>query len=240
MARLGSASKLAPSSRLLCLALFSSASFLMSAPAAGTCAAILILLVLGEGVGPLRLLRDSLFLAWLGLFAALAQGLDFTEGIRLEVGGLRAAAEYCLRLATAFLAGRLFYASTTRAELREAATRAATLLPGRGRRDLGLSLSLVLGFMPLIAEEWRSTLEAAKARGIRFGKGAGAGLQPGAALLTAYLRRLMLAAVYLPEALAARGWRGEGGVSFRRWKGRDYITVAALSALLAITALHVV
>ena len=158
MARLGSASKLTPSSRLLCLALFSSATFLMSAPAAGICAAILVLLVLGEGVGPGRLLRDSLFLAWLGLFAALAQGLDFTRGIRLEVGGLLAAAEYCLRLATAFLAGRLFYASTTRAELREAATRAAKLLPGPGRRDLGLALSLVLGFMPLIAEEWRSTL----------------------------------------------------------------------------------
>ena len=78
---------------------------------------------------------------------------------------MEAALAYFARLVAAFLTGRVFYASTTRSELREAATEAARLVPGEGKRRIGLGLSLILGFVPLIVDEWRSTVEAAKSQG---------------------------------------------------------------------------
>ena len=213
----------------------------MSPLASVVLAAALFLLVLGEGVPAQAVARESLFLIWLGAFAVLAQGFDLADGIRVNETGMEAALAYFARLVAAFLAGRIFYASTTRSELREAATEASRLIPGEGKRRIGLGLSLILGFVPLIVDEWRATVEAAKARAMPLGLGGRRGsLARSAALLEAYLRRLMLAAVQMPEALEARAWSGDRIAQARRWKAGDYASVLALSIISVLSILRIV
>jgi energy-coupling factor transporter transmembrane protein EcfT len=208
----------------------------MAPVAACICALFLVGLLISEGLDLAKILREASFLIWLAAFTVLVQGLDFRGGIRLNEDGLKAALAYCARLLAAYLAGRLFYAATTRSELRDAATRIVRILPGRARSDVGLVLSLVLGFLPLIVDEWRSSLEAAHARGMPKRPGLGRS----ATLLSAFLRRLMLAALSLPEALAARAWAGTRVVLRTEWRFRDYAAVCSTSLLLILAILHVV
>jgi energy-coupling factor transporter transmembrane protein EcfT len=213
----------------------------MSPLASLVLAAALLSLVVGEGVELRRLARESLFLLWLGGFAILAQGFDLRGALQVNEEGMAAALAYFAHLIAAFMAGRLFYASTTRSELREAATEAARLVPGAGKKRIGLGLSLILGFVPLIVDEWRSTLEAAEARAAPLVLSPRQGsLKRNAALLEAYLRRLMLAAVQMPEVLEARGWSGDRTRRAQAWKVDDYASTLALAFLLALSALRVV
>jgi energy-coupling factor transporter transmembrane protein EcfT len=236
MARLSPVALISPSCRLCCLAFLSSACLLMSPLTACVASIILVALIQCEGIGLGRILREASFLLWLAAFSLLIQGLDISGGLRLNRDGLEASSAYCARLLAAYLAGRLFYAATTRAELRDAATRAARIFPGRAGSDVGLALSLVLGSLPLIVEEWRESLEAARARAMPKRPG----FARSATLLTAYLRRLMFRSLSLPEALAARGWSGDRHLRSRPWLTRDYLSVLFCGALLLGTVLRIV
>lgn len=236
MARVAPISSLAPSCRLLCLALVSSASLLAGPATAGIAASVFFAFLLLEGMRAGDILKEASFLLWFAAFTILIQGLDFRGGPRILGEGLRSALGYCARLLAAYLAGRLFYAATTRSELRDAATRIVRFLPGRARSDAGLALSLVLGFMPLIIEEWSSSVEAGRARGLSRKLG----FSGYAALISAFLRRLMLSALALPDALAARAWSGGRVVASEAWRPADCFSVALATAFLISAALRIV
>jgi energy-coupling factor transporter transmembrane protein EcfT len=236
VARLGPVSSLDPSARLLCLSLLSSAALLAGLPfSVLVCAAALALLVRG-GLSPAAILKDTAFVAAFAAFTAALKLLGPPGSKGEPLGILAEGGTYGARLLAAFLAGRLFYASTSASELRDAATRMARRLPLLRRMDLGLGLSLVIGFIPQIFEEWRSSLEAARSRGLK--RRPGARLQ--ALFVAAFLRRLMLRAVAVPEALSARGWTRERGVQPSQWKLRDSCALTVCAALLAAAMLHVV
>jgi energy-coupling factor transporter transmembrane protein EcfT len=143
---------------------------------------------------------------------------------------------YGVRLLAVFLAGRLFYASTTASEIRDAVTRIARYIPIVRRLDIGLCLSMVIGFIPFIFTEWQDSLEAARSRGMPRRPR----LSRMSLFVTAFLRRLIVRAIALPEALVARGWTRERGLAPSRWRMRDSIT-SLVCGILAITAvLHIV
>lgn len=205
----------------------------MSLPGAGAFGLAFAILCLAEGVGPRELLRDSVYLLWLGAMAFFLECLSFTGGPLLVSANLIPAALYTLRLAAAFFAGRLFYASTPGPELRRAALAAGGVLPRRLRAKAALAVVLVLGFIPLILSEWKATLEAARARG--FGRG-----KPLASvnLVVAFMRRLMLDSVALPEVLASRGWYGGEAPPRARevWGPLDLAATGLCLGFLALAA----
>jgi energy-coupling factor transport system permease protein len=236
MAGLKLASRLDPGCRLLCLALLSSATFFLGAIAASSLACLLAGLVIAEGIRPSRLLRESSYILFLAAFSLGLQCLGWEGGLRFRAEYLPEVARYGARLMAAFMAGRLFYASTSGSDLRVAAVKAGRLLPGRLKGDVALALVLTLGFIPIIREEWSATSLAAQARGMARGRGFGAGME----FLAAFLRRVMIYSTKLPEALASRGWELEGRASELRteaWRMRDWLAAAAALLGLAAAAL---
>jgi energy-coupling factor transporter transmembrane protein EcfT len=227
---LAGASSLEPESRLISLALLSSAAILATWPFAATLALLSLGFLALEGVRPAKALKESAFVLAFALFAGVAR--LWGQSSAAELGALAAeSAVYALKLLAAFLLGRLFYASTRSPELRDACTRLTRHIPIIRRFDTGLALSLVIGYLPLIFSEWQSSLEAARSRGMP--KRPSLGLQ--AAFLTAYIRRLMLNAVSLPEALIARGWTKDRGLSPLNLRKRDYL-VLGLSLISLVGA----
>ena len=236
MDRLGPAASLDPSARLLCLALLSSASLAARPSFSAVVAVTAVLLLKMAGLSFARILRDSAFVAVFLLFAAALRYFDFSRnGIDLLAAAGYIGA-YGARLLAAFLAGRLFYASTGLSELRDATTRIARRLPLLQRADLGLALSMVIGFIPLILAEWSASLEAARSRGMPRRPS----LAKQSLFLGAFLRRLMLRAVATPEALVARGWTKDRGIAGSRWRMRDSLSMLACICALGAALLHVV
>jgi energy-coupling factor transporter transmembrane protein EcfT len=232
----GPLSSFDPAARILCLALLSSSSLLAGWPfALALCLACFILLAL-EGLKLSRICVEASFVLAFALFAALLKLFSGQgSGSSAAALGLESGI-YCLKLLAAFLAGRLLYASTSLSQLRDASTRIARRLPFGKRSDLGLALALILGYLPLIVEEWRSSLEAARSRGMS--RHPGLGLQ--ARFLAAFLRRLMLRAVALPEALAARGWTRDRGVAEAKWELKETLLLSLCCACLVLAMLHIV
>jgi energy-coupling factor transporter transmembrane protein EcfT len=208
----------------------------MGGPSAALLAAALALLLIIEGL-PLRtLLRDSCFVLGLALTGFLVEGLSLEGGLHLASGPILASAlRDGLRLAASFAAGRLFYATTRTSELREAAEDSCRFLPGAAGAEIALALLLVLSFIPLILGEWRASLLAARARGLPRRPSLGACSD----FFAAFLRRLMLGSLALPEALAARGWTGGDFKRRRRpWGPLEYGSLLLVcAALLGLTLL---
>ena len=226
-----------PSCRIACLALISSASLIASWPCSALVAAGAISLLLRRGMRILAILHESAFVLVFALITAILRLLGSVG--KEDYGMDRLAGDtgiYAIKLAAAFLAGRLFYASTRLSEMRDTGTRIARKLPFLRRIDLGLLFSLILGFIPLIFEEWRSSREAAASRGMAKR----ADLSTLASFVAAFLRRLMLRSVVLPEALVARGWTNARGLSPFSWKLRDSLAVVACSAFLVAALLRTV
>jgi energy-coupling factor transporter transmembrane protein EcfT len=221
----GAASSLDPACRLICLALLSSSSLIASLPFSACIALAAFGLLKLEGAGFARMLGESVFVLVFALGAAMLRLLAWDGESSAATSLVVESAVYGMKLLAAFLLGRLFYASTSQGELRDAATRIARHIPFLRRFDVGLSLSLVLGYIPLIFAEWRDSLEAARSRGMPR--------RPSIAQLTlflaAFMRRLMMRAVAVPHALTARGWSRDRGLAASRWKLRDTV-VATLSS----------
>jgi energy-coupling factor transporter transmembrane protein EcfT len=203
----------------------------MKGPSAGILAALLAALLLVEGLGLRSLFRDAAFVLGLALASFFIEGLSFRGGIHLAKDGiLLAALRDGLRLAASFAAGRLFYATTRTSELREAAEDSCRFLPGKAGAEIALSLLLVLSFIPLILEEWRASRLAARARG--FAKRPS--LRASSEFLAAFLRRLMLGSLALPEALVARGWTGGDSQRPRQaWRPYDYCSLLLICMAMA-------
>jgi len=236
MAGLGLVSRLDATARLLCLALLSSTIFFAGFPLAAVLVLLAALLLINTGLGLPTLLRELVLIALFALFSTALRMIGLPGAWNEPLKVLGGSALYCARLLAAFLVGRLFYASTSAGELREAATRICRRLPFLGRFDLGLGLALILGFIPLIFEEWGSSLEAARSRGLARRPR----LSGQASFLAAFLRRLMLRAVAVPEALRARGWSPERGLVPLHWRLGDSIAVTACTLLLGAAALRLV
>lgn len=239
MARLRPVRSLDPGCRLLCLALVSSAVFFLGALYAAATALVLVTLLAFEGVPIRRILKESGYVLLLSLVAMALECVGWEGRPVFYPEYLPGIATYASRLLSAFMAGRLFYTVTNGSELRIAALKAGRLLPGRLRGDAALAMVLVIGFVPMIRDEWRSSLEAARARGLGPGKARGFGRGAYVDFLAAFLRRLMLDSLSLPEALASRGW--EGGERSPRfapdpWRARDWMA-AALSLAFLVLAL---
>lgn len=235
MARLRTASALCPGPRLLCLALISSALFFLAPAWVGVLGLGFLLFCLGEGVPPRMLLRESTYILWLGAMAVALECVSFSGGPFFDLANLAPAGIYTLRLGAAFFAGRLFYAATPGPELRRAALAVGRVLPRRLRSRAALATFLVLGIIPLVLSDWRASLEAARSRGYGRGKRPGASVD----LLAAFLRRLMLDAIGLPEVLASRGWYGEArhSPSKEDWGVLDLGAAAASLGILVAAIL---
>lgn len=231
MARLRTASALGPGPRLLCLALLSSALFFLSPAWAGILGLGLAIFCLGEGVPPRSLARESAYILWLGGMALVLECVSFSGGPLFVAENLAPAGIYTLRLGAAFFAGRLFYAATPGPELRRAALAVGRILPRRLRSRAALATFLVLGIIPLVLSDWRASLEAARSRGYGRGKRPRASVD----LIVAFLRRLMLDSISLPEVLASRGWYGEAALSLPKeaWSPLDLGVAAASLGILA-------
>lgn len=237
MAGLRPAKALDPGCRLLCLALVSSAVFFLGAPCAALAALGLMALVALEGVPPRRILKEAGYILLLSLFALVLECVGWNGGPVFYAEYLPGIAAYAARLLSAFMAGRLFYTVTDSSELRIAALKAGRLLPRKLRGDAALAMILVIGFVPLIRDEWKSSLDAAKARGLQLRSAKGFSLRANVDFLAAFLRRLMLDSLSLPEALASRGW--EGGdrsprLALDPWRGRDWLAAALSLAVLSL------
>jgi energy-coupling factor transporter transmembrane protein EcfT len=231
----GPVSSLDPTCRLACLLLLSSASLIASWLLATVLAlAFLVLLKLG-GLRIPRILGESTFIL---LFAMATVVLHAFSDAGRNIGPGQFAqysAVFCLKLIAAFLSGRLFYASSSTSEIRDAVSRITRYIPGLRRFDIGLGISLVLSYIPLIFEEWQDSLQAARSRGmpqlpnprqlIRF--------------ISSFLRRLILRAVALPSALGARGYFIGRGLLPLNWRKRDSICLLC-AGIIFIVALRTV
>jgi energy-coupling factor transporter transmembrane protein EcfT len=226
----GPASHLDPSCRLACLALFSMSSILGSLPFVACLAFGFLILLIFSGLSLLKIMRETLFIfIFTGITAAL-RIWGSTLGSIDRGAVIYDSLIYFLRLLSAFLAGRLFYASTTSSELRDAATRIMRKIPLLRRLDLGMYIALVLGYIPLIFEEWQDSREAARSRGMSRKPD----LRQESRFMTAFMRRLMLKAVELPQALKARGWSRSRGIAPLQWGLPD--TILLIIAISSTTA----
>lgn len=225
----GLVSGLAPSARLLCLLILVSGLFAERAPAVLALLTLGLLLLFAEGMRPRALLPELLPLALL-VFSMLALETFSLDGpphfVRAE---LPRALLDAARLLAAFVLARLFYQATGASELREAAEAAGRLLPGSLGQDAALALSLVLGFIPAILLEWRLSLEAGKARGLRGRAGAG----PALAFFAAFVGRILAGALVLPEVLVARGWTGLRRKG-RPWRMKEVLALALSAGLTSL------
>ncbi len=233
MARPGLISRLDPGCRLLCLALLSSAFFFLEVIPSSISFIALFLLAMGEGLSPLRLFRDCAWIAGMAAFLVIVYcvGYDPGHGFSFLATGLWNVARYASRLASAFMAGRIFYATTPGSALREAALKAGVIFPRRMRAEVALALVLVLGYIPRIAMEWKATEDAARSRGIAKKPG----ILAGARLLSALMTRLMVDSVLLPEVLSSRAWSGQKPPEVhgaQRWSLLDFLAAALAGAFL--------
>jgi energy-coupling factor transporter transmembrane protein EcfT len=203
---------------------------------AGIVSIAAVCLLIKGGQSPATILREA---AIVGIFALFAAALRYVGPVWSRASSLAASgdiASYGARLLAAFLVGRLYYVSTGISELRDAATRMTRLAPIIRRWDIGLVLSMVLSFIPLIFEEWTKSREAARSRGMPRRPTMAAQ----ALFIMAFLRRLMLRAVAIPEALIARGWTRNRGILPLRWRKRDSLSLLACALLLCAALLHIV
>jgi energy-coupling factor transporter transmembrane protein EcfT len=221
-----------PACRILCLALLSPAILLGPWPFAAALALAAGSLVLVSGVKLHALAKEMSLVLAFGLFSAALRivGVAATDRSAAAIGS----GIYACQLASVFLLGRLFYATTSSSEIRDASTRIVRKVPILRAFDIGMYLSLTLGLIPLIFEEWSASKEAARARGLR--KRTSLRLQ--AAFISAFLHRLMVRATLLPESLASRGWTKKRATPVSLWRRRDSWASLLCGMLLAAALLR--
>ena len=125
-------------------------------------ALILIILSFVAGIGPGRLLRGSGPLLLVVIAVFVYQGLEFSP-LAFSSSGLLYAFVFCARIAVAFSAASLLFSITTAGEIRKALSRLETFLHLE-RLNLGLYISLMLGFLPQFFRIWEDLNLAWKSR----------------------------------------------------------------------------
>lgn|GEM_PF-2870333 len=243
----GPVSKLRPGARLLCLLFCSISIFVLPLWFCALSGALLLALLAVEGLGFRAFMRDLRFILFFCLSTLMVAALGAIGNSGSDF--LLTAAGESLRLSASFAAGRLFYLTTDALGAREAALTLTALLPPwrrsaapaspaaqraepeSGRQLFALTVFLVLSFIPRIVREWRDSLVASKARGLRL-----SWKQPGRAaqFIAAYLRRLALVSLELPDALAARGFGSGSSAPVQAW--RLYDICACILCILPVLA----
>jgi energy-coupling factor transporter transmembrane protein EcfT len=232
----GPVASIDPTCRLACLALLSSSALLASWILCACLACVFFILLALSGLSVLRILRETLFVVVFALATAALRAFGSIGATLQLVQISEDAGIFGLRLLAAYWAGRLFYASTRPSEIRDSATRICRGFPVLRRYDIGLAISLTLNYIPLIFQEWRDTAQAARSRGLPS--------RPRVVqvipMIASFLRRLMLKAVRVPEALNARGWSASRGLAPMRWRLRDSMCLTVSSLVLLCCALRLV
>ncbi|WP_417119050.1 energy-coupling factor transporter transmembrane component T family protein [Olsenella phocaeensis] len=159
--------------------------------------------------------------------------------LAITTGGLRAAFVYSLRLVIAVVAAALMLLTTTPTQLTDAfdaglAPLARLGLPGH---ELAMVFSLMLRFIPTLADETQSILDAQASRGGRLLAGSPVRrIRAVGAILVALLASSIHHAEGLSRALDARCY--EGGAERSHWhplhmRGADWLAVGATTAYVA-------
>ena len=187
---------------LLSLAAFFPGQGFLSLAVPCSIAFVLVLLSFAAGIGPLVLLRGSSPLFFVILAVFLFQAVELSPPF-INFDGLKESIVFCARIATAFAAGSLLFSVTTPGEIRKSLSRLETFLHLK-KLKLSLSISLMLGFIPMLFQIWEDTNLAWKSRG---GKN---NLSRLTTLLPLLVERMMLKAAETAEALEARGAAGYG------------------------------
>ena len=124
---------------------------------------IIISLSIIAGISPYLLLRGSGPLLFLVMAVFLFQAVEFSP-LRLSLEGLTRSLIFCVRIGTAFAAGSLLFSVTTSGEIRKSLTRLEAFLRP-GKLKLSLSISLMLGFIPMLFQIWEDLNLTWKSRG---------------------------------------------------------------------------
>ena len=201
---------------------------------------------------PTRKVLDSLrpivfMLLLLGIFNLLLTSSGDTLAqlgpLRVTTDGVRAALLYSLRLIIGVLAGMLLLLTTTPAQLTDACD--AMLAPlsrlGLPGHELAMVFSLMLRFIPTLADEARAVMDAQTARGGALSEGSPAKrVRAVVPVVVALLASSLHHANDLSRALDARCY--EGGAARSHWhplhmRRSDWLalglTCAYVAALLA-------
>ena len=182
---------------LLSLAAFFPGTEFLSLVVLSCIALFLIMLSLIAKIGPWTLLQGSGPLFFLILAVFLFQSIDiFPFGFKPE--GLWESLIFCIRIGTAFAAGSLLFAVTTVGEIRKSFSRLESALHLE-KLKLGLSFSLMLGFLPKFFAIWEDVNLAYTSRG---GKRS---LSRLVVLIPLVVERMMVKAGETAMALEARG-----------------------------------
>ena len=159
--------------------------------------------------------------------------------LRITTDSLRAALIYSLRLIIGVLAGALILLTTTPAQLTDAcdamlAPLSSVGLPGH---ELAMVFSLMLRFIPTLADEARAVMDAQTARGGALGEGSPAKrIRAIVPVLVSLLASSLRHANDLSRALDARCY--EGGAARSHWHPLHMVASDWLA--LAVTAGYVI
>jgi len=182
---------------LLSLASFFPGTEIHSLVLIGTIVSILVALSFAAGIGPLTLLRGSGPLFLVVFWAFLLQAVEFSP-FRINLTGLLTAIIFSLRIGAAFSSGSLLFSVTTPYEIRKSLSRIEASLHIE-RLNLGLYISLMLGFLPQFFEVWENLSLAWKSRA---GK---KGLSLVVTLVPIAVEKMMRKAAETAIAMEARG-----------------------------------
>ena len=151
-------------------------------------------------IGPIALLHGSRPLFFTVIAVFIFRGIEISP-LFFNPRGIREGALLCTRLLAAFSAGSLFFAVTTSGEIKKSLVRLESALRIE-RLKLGLSISLMLGFLPRFFVIWEDINLAWKSRG---GKN---NLRRLIVLVPLVVEKMMLHAADTAEAMEARSTVG--------------------------------
>ncbi|MCL2129293.1 MAG: CbiQ family ECF transporter T component [Treponema sp.] len=125
-------------------------------------AIVLILLSLMAKLSPFSLFRGSRPLILIIFAVFLFSGLNFSP-FEIKTDGLIDTVIFCIRIGLSFAAGSLLFSVTTAGEIRKSLSKLESFLH-LGKFNLGLSISLMLAFLPSFFVIWEDLNLAWKSR----------------------------------------------------------------------------
>ncbi|MDR0473743.1 MAG: energy-coupling factor transporter transmembrane protein EcfT [Treponema sp.] len=192
--------------KLFGLLVFSTGAFFSGLLALACFALLVFVLAACAGIKPRELLRGSLPLIIFVLFVFALSALEFAFddaealGFKISIkgGSLGEALLFSFRIAILFSAGALFFRVCTMGEIKRSLNRIETFLH-INKLNMGLRLSLMMGFLPKFFVIWEGLNSAWDSRAGRRG------LLRIVKLLPLTIERLMEKAAASAAALESRG-----------------------------------
>lgn len=188
---------------------------------------------------PFTLLFVSL--ALVNLFFVTGGTLLFDIGwLRISTTSLFAGILYPVRLMIALSIASLFTRTTSPTRLSDALEKLLAPLDTLGLpgRDIALMFSLMMRFVPLIAQETHALVEAYALKGLRFDRGSlGSRLKAIVPLLISLVAGTLRHAQHLGQALTVRCWRLKPyrtHMSELKYQPKDWYTMAGMILFTAL------